>query len=231
MAMLNRRQFVATLSGAAMTEAAALSAADQATQWFPITADDGKPVPNMRAPVELAAEVDDLGGVIWTGSQSSGPTLVEFFDYNCPYCRKAAGDLHALLREIPELRLVLVNNPILSPSSEGAARIELAVLRLGGPLRAYEFHRRLFERRGIIDSQKALAVAEDLGAPRNKIEAHAVSSETDAALSAQMRLAASLGMAATPSFLIGGASVFGYPGPNALKRAIGAVRHCGQIAC
>ena len=37
---------------------------------------------------------------------------------------------------------------------EGAARIELAVLRLGGPLRAYEFHRRLFERRGIIDSQK-----------------------------------------------------------------------------
>ena len=40
MAMLNRRQFVATLSGAAMTEAAALSAADQATQWFPITADD-----------------------------------------------------------------------------------------------------------------------------------------------------------------------------------------------
>ena len=69
-----------------------------------------------------------------------------------------------------------MNNPILSPSLEGAARIELAVLRLGGPLRAYEFHRRLFERRGIIDSQK-LAVAEDLGAPRNKIEAHAVSSE------------------------------------------------------
>jgi protein-disulfide isomerase len=101
MAMLNRRQFVATLSGAAMTEAAALSAADQATQWFPITADDGKPVPNMRAPVELAAEVDDLGGVIWTGSQSSGPTLVEFFDYNCPYCRKAAGDLHACYGKYP----------------------------------------------------------------------------------------------------------------------------------
>jgi protein-disulfide isomerase len=101
MAMLNRRQFVATLSGAAMTEAAALPAADQATQWFPITADDGKPVPNMRAPVELAAEVDDLGGVIWTGSQLSGPTLVEFFDYNCPYCRKAAGDLHACYGKYP----------------------------------------------------------------------------------------------------------------------------------
>jgi hypothetical protein len=38
-------------------------------------------------------------------------------------------------------------------------------------------------------------------------------------------------MAATPSFLIGGASDFRYPGPNALKRAIGAVRRCGQIAC
>ena len=165
----------------------------------------------MRVPVEVAAEVDDLGGVIWTGSQSSSTTLVEFFDYNCPYCRKAAGDLHGLLREIPDLRLGLVNNPILSPSSEGAARIELAVLRLGGPLRANEFHLRLFGRRGVIDAGKALAVAQELGAPVAEIEQLADHVETRSAVTAQLRVAASLGMAATPSFMVGRAGIFGTP--------------------
>ena len=112
-----------------------------------------------------------------------------------------------------------------------AARIETAVLRLGGPERAYEFHRRLFERRGVIDRQKALDVAEGLGAPHAEIGGRADTSETKAALSAQMRLAASLGMAATRSFLVGGAGLFGYPGPGSLKRIIDAVRDCGQIKC
>ena len=157
--MMTRRQalsvFVVSCGAPRAPGVPAQSADDQ---WFAITGDDGKPVPNMRLPVEVASEVDELDGAIWVGSPSREITLVEFFDYNCPYCRKAMPDLHGLMQDLPDLRLGLVNNAILSPASEEVARIEMAVVRLSGHERAYEFHRRLFERRGVIDCQKALDV-------------------------------------------------------------------------
>jgi protein-disulfide isomerase len=229
--IVTRRQTLAALATGTLVGSPGFGNAEQAHQWFPITSDDGKAVANMRLPVEVASHIDELQGAIWSGSHSREITLVEFFDYNCPYCRGAAADLDALLRENPDVRLGLVNNPILSPASEQAARIELAVLNLGGPGRAYEFHRRLFQRRGVIDRDKALDVAHGLGAPHSEVGKLADSSEIQARLSAQMRLAASLGMAATPSFMIAGAGVFGYPGPTSLKRIIASVRACDQIAC
>ncbi|HEX2726071.1 MAG TPA: DsbA family protein [Beijerinckiaceae bacterium] len=185
----------------------------------------------MRLPVEVTSELDDLVGVIWTGADSHVLTVVEFFDYNCPHCRRAMPDLHALLQEMRDLRVGLVNNPILSADSAQAAQVELAVLRLGGPGPAYEFHRRLFGRRGVIGRDKALDVAAELGAPMTDVERLADAPDIRSASSDQMRLAASLGMAATPSFLIAGAGLLGYPGPLSLARIINSVRHCAQIAC
>ena len=205
--------------------------AQEAGQWFAIKGDDGRSVPNIRLPVEVTSELDDLGGVIWTGAESRALTIVEFFDYNCPYCRKAVRDIHTLLRQAPDLRLGLVNNPILSAGSAEAARVELAVLRLGGPERAYEFHRGLFERRGGIGRDDALDVAASLGAPVADVARLADSPDIRGALADQMRLAASLGMAATPSFLIGGAGLLGYPGPRSLEKIVDSVRDCAQITC
>lgn len=185
----------------------------------------------MRLPVEITSDIDELSGAIWIGSAARALTLVEFFDYNCPYCRKAAADLHRLMMDLRDLRLGLVNNPILSPASEQAARVEYAVQKLGGPAKAYEFHRRLFDGLGVIDCEKALDVAARLGAPVPEITRLAEGPDARSAISAQLRLAASLGMAATPSFMIGGAGLFGYPGPATLKRLIASVRECGQVSC
>jgi protein-disulfide isomerase len=229
--MISRRKL---LLGSGMGTLAALAhsaRAQDAGQWFAIKGDDGKPVPNLRLPVEVTSELDELGGVIWTGADERVLTLVEFFDYNCPYCRAAMRDIHGLLQETPDLRLGLVNNPILSADSADAARVELAVLRLGGPERAYEFHRRLFERRGRIGRDKALDVATSLGAPAADVARLADAPDIQGVLADQMRLAASLGMAATPSFLIAGAGLLGYPGPVSLKEIVGSVRDCGQITC
>ncbi len=63
----------------------------------------------------MTSEVETLPGVVWTGSATPGVTLIEFFDYNCPYCRKAMPDIHALVRSTPDLRVGLVNNPIYCP--------------------------------------------------------------------------------------------------------------------
>jgi protein-disulfide isomerase len=227
---LPRRQFLCALLGAGAIAARPAFAQEDAP-WYEVMGDDGRPVSNLRLPVELTSEIDTLRGAIWIGSDEPEVTLVEFYDFNCPYCRKAAPDLRRLLDEMPNLRLGLVNNPILSPGSVEAAKVELAVLKAKGAEAARRFHEALFARRGSADGSRALDTGTSLGFARAELEAAAGAADIAEALDAQMRLAASLGMAATPSFVLGGTGVLGYPGPKALARMIDTVRSCDQIVC
>jgi protein-disulfide isomerase len=202
-----------------------------AEPWFDVMDDDGRPVSNLRLPVELTDEIELLRGVIWTGSSDPDVTLVEFYDYNCPWCRKAAAELRTLLETMPGLRIGLVNNPILSPGSVAAAKVELALVKVHGGLAAARFHHALFDKRGMIDGPRALDVAATLGLARADVEAASQAADVAEALAVQMRLAASLGMAATPSFVMGGTGVLGYPGPRTLAKMVATVRSCGQIVC
>lgn len=199
--------------------------------WYPLKGDDGKPAPNTRLPVELTGEIDQLPGVIWVGSKSAAVTLYEFYDYNCPYCRVAAKDLRQLAKTRPELRIGLINNAILSLGSVQAAKVELALLLLKGPAAAYEFHQRLFGMPGTNDGPRALKVAESLGVPRSQIEGAADHERVSGMLSEQIKLAADLGLAATPSFVAGGVGILGYPGPKMIGRVVTALNKCGEIVC
>ena len=118
---LHRRRFLA--ASAALVSGIGQAGAQTGEGWYAVTSDEGQPVQNMRLPVELFSEVDELPGLIRLGSEAPDVTLVEFYDYNCPFCRKAAKDLEALLGADKGLRLGLVNNPVLSPGSKEAARI------------------------------------------------------------------------------------------------------------
>lgn len=226
---LNRRRFMAV--SAALATGIGQARAETGAGWYAIRSDEGTPVQNLRLPVELFSEVDELPGLIRVGSEAADVTFVEFYDYNCPFCRKAAKDLEVLISADKGLRLGLVNNPILSPQSKDAARIELAVLKLHGSALAYDFHRRLYRVPGKIDGEKTLAVAVELGSTRDEITRVAGGADIGEALEWQLRLAASLGFAATPSFLIAGAGVLGYPGPKSLARIVASVRQCDEIAC
>ena len=226
---ISRRDFLAI--SATLTGGISQVVAQSGDGWYSVKSDEGKPVQNLRLPVELFSEVDELPGLFRVGSATPDVTIVEFYDYNCPFCRKAAKDLGAMLGEDNGLRLGLVNNPILSPQSKEAARVELAILKLRGPNLAYEFHKRLYRVPGKIDGEKAVAVALELGATRDDVTRVAAETEVRGALEVQLRLAASLGFAATPSFLVAGAGVLGYPGPRALARIVASVRKCDEIAC
>lgn len=231
--MIERRSVlaaVAALAGLAVAKPSRV-VAQAANQWFAVTGDDGHPVPNTRAPIELVEEIEELPGAIWSGPPSGAVKLVEFYDYNCPWCRAAEAVRDELRRANPDLRVGIVNNPILSPGSVQAAKVDLALLKLKGAKASFALHQKLFAQPGRIDGPRALDAAAAGGIDRAELERMADGPEVRETLGRQMRLAASLGLAATPSYVIGGAALLGYPGPETLKRVVEATRRCGTIGC
>lgn len=222
----------AALSALILSVTSGRAGAQAANQWFAVKGDDGHPVPNARLPVELAAEVEELRGAIWGGGGANPTaTIVCFYDFNCPWCRAASRDLSALMSANPDLRVGLVNNPVLSVGSFQAAKVQLALLSTGGAKAAHALYDRLYATPGRIDGPRALDAATALGFERAAVEGAADGGPVAATLKAQMRLAADLGLVATPSYVVGGAAVLGYPGPKALGRIVAAARACGAIVC
>ncbi len=229
---LQRRQLVfGALAGAVVGSAVGATAQEQASTstLFDIVGDDGKPLPNYRLPNELS--ITDLPGIIWVGSSSPDVVLVEFFDYNCAYCRKASGDLDKIVASDKEFRLGLVNNAIIGLGSVLAAKVQQAVLKLYGPNRAYEFHKELLAHRGTNDGLSSLDIAKKMKLDAAAIETAADSDEVRDVLTRQVKLASSLGFAATPSFMMKNVGILGYPGPKSFQRMIASVRKCDKLVC
>ncbi|ACL62121.1 DsbA family protein [Methylobacterium nodulans] len=222
---LSRRSLLAAL----LTAAPAARATEG--QWFPLTGDDGRPVANTRLPGELASEIAELPGITWVGSAEPAVTLYEFFDFNCPWCRAAARDLSGLHAASPTLRIGLVHNPILSPRSAQAAKVALALQRRAGSGAAFALYGALLGRSGPIDGPRALEAARDLGHDRAALEAEADSDLVGRALAGQMRLAANLGLSATPSYVVGTTALLGHPGGRTLARVLAAVETCDSVLC
>lgn len=200
-------------------------------QRVAVTGDDGKAVANSILPGEITGQIPALRGVTYVGPRDAGTTLYEFYDFNCPYCRKAAADVVALHDSDPELRIGLVHNPILSPQSAQAAKVMLAVQRKLGSEAAWRFYQTLLGKPGRIDGLGALAAAAALGIPQAEVEEIADSEEVRAALKSQMRMAADLGLYATPSYVLGNSGILGHPGARAMAKMIASVRRCDRLAC
>lgn len=200
-------------------------------QRVAVTGDYGKAVANSILPGEITGQIPALRGVTYVGPRDAGTTLYEFFDFNCPYCRKAAADVVALHDSDPELRIGLVHNPILSPQSAQAAKVMLAVQRRLGSEAAWHFYQTLLGKPGRIDGPGALTAAAALGIPQAEVEEIADSEEVRAALKSQMRMAADLGLYATPSYVLGNSGILGHPGARAMAKMIASVRRCDRLAC
>jgi protein-disulfide isomerase len=198
---------------------------------FRIAGPDGSPVANHRISAEQAAAVAKLPGVVVVGNPNGDVTLAEFYDLNCPYCRRASADVDALLRGDKNLKVILVPFPVLGVPSIQAGRVELAVRKLSDPKTFYAFHRKIYEGRGVIDGNRALAVANELKIDQQKILAAANDDSITETMKAHVRLGNALNLAATPSFVIKDVAIVGHPGGKSLKALIAAVRKCGQVVC
>lgn len=159
------------------------------------------------------------------GAADGTRTVVEFYDFNCGYCRKALGDTLALIADEPNVRIVLKELPILGPDSVEAAKVAIA-LQMHHPsaVESLEFHRRLLAKQGRVDRAAALAVAADLGFNASEIEKDAASAEVSEALQQNMHLASALGINGTPGYVVGDSVIPGAVGAAALKARIQAAK-------
>jgi protein-disulfide isomerase len=164
------------------------------------------------------------------GNPEGAITLVEFFDYNCGYCRRAVSDMTALIEANPDLRVVMKEFPILSENSVAAARLSVAVKDLA-PQHYLTFHQELFTRPGEASAEKALEIARELGIDTAALQAAAASPEVTENLEEVQMLANRLGISGTPSYVLGSELVPGAAGYDALQEKVTAMRECGKTAC
>jgi len=163
------------------------------------------------------------------GNPKGDVTLVEFFDYNCAYCRHAHADMLQLLKSDPNVRIVLKEFPILGDGSVQAAQVAVAVL-LTAPDKYLDFHDELITTPGPVDGAKALAVAADIGLDQDKIKTVAASDEVKANLDEVRDLATKLNLTGTPSYATKLKVVVGAVGYDQLVQEIKAVRDCSKVA-
>jgi protein-disulfide isomerase len=160
------------------------------------------------------------------GNRQGDVTLVEFFDYNCGYCKRALADLLDLMKTDPKLKVVLKEYPILGPGSVEAARVAVAVrMQDPGGARYLEFHRTLLENRGHSDKARALAVAEEVGFDMARLERDMASEEVTKSIDESTRLAKALAINGTPGYVVGKTVIVGALGAQVLKDKIAAARN------
>ena len=159
------------------------------------------------------------------GNPQGDVTFVEFFDYNCGYCKRALDDMNALMAKDPKLKVVLKEFPVLGPGSTEAAKVAVAVRMQDKTGKKYlEFHQKLLTGRGQADRARALAVAKEVGLDMARLEKDLKSEEIDATLAESMKLAEALGLNGTPSYVIGNDVVVGAVGLAKLGEKIQAAR-------
>jgi protein-disulfide isomerase len=134
------------------------------------------------------------------GDPAGDVTLVEFFDYNCPYCRQMLPTIAQAEAADPHLRLVYKEWPILGPSSIAPARAALAAARQG---KFEALHRALFGLRGEVDESKALATAASIGLDMERFKSDMQSPAIAATVRRNLELARTLAIDGTPGFVIG----------------------------
>jgi protein-disulfide isomerase len=184
------------------------------------------------------ASVSENAGAIFNsphgvvlGNKDGDVTFVEFFDYNCGYCKRAMADMLDLMKSDPKLKVVLKEFPVLSQGSVEAAQVAVAV-RMQDPTgkKYLDFHQKLLGGRGAADKARALAVAKDVGVDMTRLEKDMASPEVKATIEENMKLAEAMGMNGTPSYVIGKQVVVGAIGLDGLKEKIGLAR-CGKASC
>ena len=155
------------------------------------------------------------------GNPEGDVTVIEFFDYNCPYCRQAGKTVQELIGSDPNVRIIFQEWPVLGEGSMFAARAALASRAQG---KYEEFHWTLMNGEGRATEASILKVARDLGLDIVKLLADMESPAVEIHLERSNDLARSLGFTGTPAFIVGDQTVPGMISLEKIEKLIADVR-------
>ncbi|WP_084176874.1 DsbA family protein [Labrenzia sp. DG1229] len=164
------------------------------------------------------------------GNPEGSVTIVEFFDYNCGYCKRAYGDMVRLIDENPDLKVVLKEFPVLGQGSVEAAQVAVAVNSVA-PEKYGDFHEALLLSRGQANLSSAMAAATGAGISETDLQAAMATDEAGQTIEEVYTLANRLGLTGTPSYVVGNEVVMGAVGYDQLTAKLSALKNCGEATC
>jgi protein-disulfide isomerase len=155
------------------------------------------------------------------GNPKGDVTIVEFFDYNCGYCKQALSDLMALLEQDKNVRLVFVEIPILGESSMEAAKWAFAANKQKLYL---EYHIALMRHRGSLDPAVLEDTAKKVGLNVEQLKRDKDDPSVAQAMDDNLKMASVIGISGTPGFVVGDQLIRGYVGLDGIREAVAAAR-------
>ncbi len=159
------------------------------------------------------------------GNPNGDVTLIEFFDYNCSFCRRSMKDLITLIDTDPNLKVIFKEFPILGEGSVYAARAAVASMKQG---KYVEFHMAMMQLRGSADKGNVLEIAEEVGLDVEKLKQEMKASYITKEIDEVLRTASAIGINGTPAYIVGDSVISGAVGLAELRRQIAEVRKSGS---
>lgn len=155
------------------------------------------------------------------GNLNGDVTIIEFFDYNCPYCKRATAELNTLLAQDTGVRVVLREWPILGEASVYATRASLASRKQG---KYGEFHQALMAAKGRLAPANVMAIAQTVGLDTQRLKVDLQAPEIDQHIETSMQLARALNFSGTPAYVIGDAIAPGMISADDLQSMVSQAR-------
>lgn len=160
----------------------------------------------------------------WTGAKNGDVVLVEFFDFNCPFCRKSSADVDRLLRDDPGLKVVFRDMPVLGPESERFAMVSLSAAQQGKYRRFYDA---VFKGQGALNEVRLIRTVRQAGLDEGRVASDLQSKALAAEMDKNLSLGRALGLTGTPSYVVGNRILMGAVGYDELKAAVAEARAKG----
>ena len=173
---------------------------------------------------QMAGDIFRADGDLIIGNPKGDVTLVEFFDYNCGFCKRALPDVLKLAETDKNLKIVIKEFPILGPGSMAAARAAIASRMQG---KYWDFHLALLKKRGSVDEAGVFKVATKVGLDIGKLKKDMESDEVTAIIQRNHAVAQALNINGTPAFIIADNIFPGAVGFEQLASAVAKVRKEG----
>ncbi len=161
------------------------------------------------------------------GNPNGDITVVEFFDYNCPWCKRAVGELTKLIESDSNVKVVLKEFPIFGENSTFTAKVAMASRVQGKYL---DFHMALMKERQVT-KDNVFQIAEKVGLDVDKLKADMDKPEFDAAIKQNSAIAQALGIEGTPGYVVDAKVNVGFLALDGLRQIIGEARKEGCQVC